>query len=36
MYLQEVVCEDMDCIDVAQDGDRWSVLENAAMNLRVV
>jgi hypothetical protein len=35
MYIQEVGCEDMDWIDVAQDRDRWRALVNAVMNLRV-
>jgi hypothetical protein len=33
--LQEVGCERMDWIDVAQDRDRWRTLVNAVMNLRV-
>jgi len=32
--LQEVECEGMDWIDVAQDRDRWRALMNAVMNLR--
>ena len=35
MDLQEVRCEGMDWIDVAQDGNRWGALLNAVMNLRV-
>jgi hypothetical protein len=33
--LQEVGCEGMDWIDLAQDRGRWSALVNAVMNLRV-
>ena len=33
--LQEVGCERIDLIDVAQDRDRWWTLVNAVMNLRV-
>jgi hypothetical protein len=33
--LQEVGCEGMDWIDVAQDMDRWRALVNAVMNLPV-
>ena len=35
MDLQEVGCEGMDWIDVAQDMDRWRALVCAVMNLRV-
>ena len=35
MELQEVVCRDMDCIDVAQEWDRWRARVNAIKNLRV-
>jgi hypothetical protein len=34
-WIQEVGWEDMDCIDMAQDRDRWRALVNAVMNIRV-
>jgi hypothetical protein len=34
MELQEVGCECMDWIELAQDRNRWRVLVNAVMNLR--
>jgi hypothetical protein len=33
--LQNVECEDMDWIDVAQERDGWRALVNEVMNLRV-
>jgi len=35
MDLQEVGRAGMDCIDLAQDRDRWPALVNAIMNLWV-
>ena len=35
MELQEVGCEGMEWIDLAQDRDRWQALVNAVMKLRV-
>ena len=34
MDLQEVGCEGMDWIDLAQDRDRWRALRNVMVNLR--
>jgi len=36
IYLQEVGCEGMDWIDVAQDRNRWWALLNMVMNLQVL
>ena len=35
MGIQEVGCGSMDYFELAPDGDRWRVLVNAVMNLRV-
>ena len=35
MNLQEMRCEVMDWIELAQDSDRWRALVTAVMNLRV-
>jgi len=34
-FLQEVIWESMDWIDVAQERDRWVILVNAVMKFRV-
>jgi len=34
MDLQKVVWGGMNCIALAQDSDRWRVLENAVLGLR--
>jgi hypothetical protein len=35
MDIREIGWDGMDCIDLAQDRDRWRALVNAVMNLRV-
>jgi hypothetical protein len=35
MDFQDVGCGDMDWIKLAQDRDKWRVLVNAVMNIRV-
>jgi hypothetical protein len=36
MELQEVECEGMDWIELAQDRDSWQTLVNVVMNLRIL
>ena len=35
MHLQEVECDSMDWIDLAQDRDNWPALVTATMNPRI-
>jgi hypothetical protein len=35
MDVREIGSGDMDCIDLAQDGDQWRALVNPVMKLRV-
>jgi len=35
MDLQEVGCESMDWVDLAEDRDRWQAMVNGVMNLQV-
>jgi hypothetical protein len=35
MNLKEIIWKDVDWLDLAFDRERWSVLTNAVMNLRV-
>jgi hypothetical protein len=34
-YLEEIDCEDMDWIHLAQDRNRWRAVVNTVMNLRL-
>jgi hypothetical protein len=36
MYLREIGCKSVECIQLAQDRDRWRALSNTVMNLRVL
>jgi hypothetical protein len=35
MYLRDIGWDSMDWIDLAQDGERWMVVKNTLINLRV-
>jgi len=34
-FLKEVMCENMDCVHLAQDGDKWRVVINMVVNVEV-
>jgi hypothetical protein len=36
MDLRQIGWDSMDCIDLAQDRDKWRALVNTVMNLRVL